>query len=118
MNDRVYKTKREKYKAVIEEIEEMVKEGRPVLVGTTSVEISEMLSKMLAMRKIEHNVLNAKLHHREADIVAQAGQKSSVTIATNMAGRGTDIKLSPEVKACLLYTSFQASDTVFTMSES
>mgnify|MGYP000653492565 FL=1 len=91
--------KREKYKAVIEEIEEMVKEGRPVLVGTTSVEISEMLSKMLAMRKIEHNVLNAKLHQREADIVAQAGQKSIVTIATNMAGRGTDIKLSPEVKA-------------------
>ena len=99
MNDRVYKTKREKYKAVIEEIEEMVKEGRPVLVGTTSVEISEMLSKMLAMRKIEHNVLNAKLHQREADIVAQAGQKSIVTIATNMAGRGTDIKLTPEVKA-------------------
>ena len=99
MNDRVYKTKREKYKAVIEEIEKMVQEGRPVLVGTTSVEISEMLSKMLAMRKIEHNVLNAKLHQKEADIVAQAGQKSIVTIATNMAGRGTDIKLSPEVKA-------------------
>ena len=99
MNDRVYKTKREKYKAVIEEIEEMVKAGRPVLVGTTSVEISEMLSKMLSMRKIEHNVLNAKLHQKEADIVAQAGQKSIVTIATNMAGRGTDIKLSPEVKA-------------------
>ena len=99
MNDRVYKTKREKYKAVIEEIEKMVNEGRPVLVGTTSVEISEMLSKMLAMRKIEHNVLNAKLHQKEADIVAQAGQKSIVTIATNMAGRGTDIKLSPEVKA-------------------
>ncbi len=99
MNDRVYKTKREKYKAVIEEIEEMVKEGRPVLVGTTSVEISEMLSKMLAMRKIEHNVLNAKLHQREADIVATAGLKCAVTIATNMAGRGTDIKLSPEVKA-------------------
>ena len=89
MNDRVYKTKRE----------EMVKAGRPVLVGTTSVEISEMLSKMLSMRKIEHNVLNAKLHQKEADIVAQAGQKSIVTIATNMAGRGTDIKLSPEVKA-------------------
>ena len=99
MNDRVYKTKREKYKAVIEEIEKMVQEGRPVLVGTTSVEISEMLSKMLTMRKIEHNVLNAKLHQKEADIVAQAGQKSIVTIATNMAGRGTDIKLSPEVKA-------------------
>ena len=99
MNDRVYKTKREKYKAVIEEIEKMVEAGRPVLVGTTSVEISEMLSKMLSMRKIEHNVLNAKLHQKEADIVAQAGQKSIVTIATNMAGRGTDIKLSAEVKA-------------------
>ena len=99
MNDRVYKTKREKYKAVIEEIEAMVHAGRPVLVGTTSVEISEMLSKMLTMRKIPHNVLNAKLHQKEADIVAQAGQSSTVTIATNMAGRGTDIKLSPEVKA-------------------
>jgi preprotein translocase subunit SecA len=99
MNDRVYKTKREKYKAVIEEIEMYVNQGRPVLVGTTSVEISEMLSKMLSLRKIEHNVLNAKLHQREADIVARAGQKSIVTIATNMAGRGTDIKLSDEVKA-------------------
>ena len=99
MNDRVYKTKREKYKAVIEEIEKMVNQGRPVLVGTTSVEISEMLSKMLSLRKIEHNVLNAKLHQKEADIVAKAGQKSIVTIATNMAGRGTDIKLSDEVKA-------------------
>ena len=99
MNDRVYKTKREKYKAVIEEIEKMVEAGRPVLVGTTSVEISEMLSKMLTMRKIEHNVLNAKLHQKEADIVAKAGLSCAVTIATNMAGRGTDIKLSPEVKA-------------------
>ena len=99
MNDRVYKTKREKYKAVIEEVEAMVQAGRPVLVGTTSVEISEMLSKMLSLRKIEHNVLNAKLHQREADIVARVGQKSIVTIATNMAGRGTDIKLSDEVKA-------------------
>ena len=99
MNDRVYKTKREKYKAVIEEIEKMVEAGRPVLVGTTSVEISEMLNKMLSLRKIEHNVLNAKLHQKEADIVARAGQKSIVTIATNMAGRGTDIKLSDEVKA-------------------
>jgi len=99
LNDRVYKTNREKYKAVIEEIERMVEAGRPVLVGTTSVEISEMLSKMLTLRKIEHNVLNAKLHQREADIVAKAGQKSIVTIATNMAGRGTDIKLSDEVKA-------------------
>ncbi|MDY5813159.1 MAG: preprotein translocase subunit SecA [Bacteroides sp.] len=99
LNDRVYKTKREKYKAVIEEIEQLVQAGRPVLVGTTSVEISEMLSKMLTMRKIEHNVLNAKLHQREADIVAKAGLSGTVTIATNMAGRGTDIKLSPEVKA-------------------
>ena len=99
MNDRVYKTKREKYKAVIDEIVKMHEAGRPVLVGTTSVEISEMLSRMLTMRKIEHNVLNAKLHQREADIVAQAGLKGTVTIATNMAGRGTDIKLSPEVKA-------------------
>ena len=98
MNDRVYKTQREKYKAVIEEIEMLIKAGRPVLVGTTSVEISEMLSKMLQMRKIPHNVLNAKLHQQEADIVAQAGQSSTVTIATNMAGRGTDIKLSDEVK--------------------
>ena len=99
MNDRVYKTKREKYKAVIEEIEKLVQAGRPVLVGTTSVEISEMLSKMLTMRKIEHSVLNAKLHQKEAEIVAKAGFSCAVTIATNMAGRGTDIKLSPEVKA-------------------
>ena len=99
MNDRVYKTKREKYNAVIDEIDAMVKAGRPVLVGTTSVEISETLSRMLQMRKIPHNVLNAKLHQKEADIVAKAGQTSTVTIATNMAGRGTDIKLSDEVKA-------------------
>jgi len=99
MNDRIYKTKREKYKAVIEEIVKLVGEGRPVLVGTTSVEISEQLSRMLTMRKIEHNVLNAKLHQKEADIVARAGQRSIVTIATNMAGRGTDIKLSDEVRA-------------------
>lgn len=98
MNDRIYKTKREKYSAVIEEIVALVNAGRPVLVGTTSVEISELLSRMLNLRKIPHNVLNAKLHQREADIVAQAGQKGTVTIATNMAGRGTDIKLSPEVK--------------------
>ena len=98
MNDRVYKTQREKYKAVIEEVEKMINAGRPVLVGTTSVEISEMLSKMLDMRKIKHNVLNAKLHQTEADIVAHAGESSIVTIATNMAGRGTDIKLSPEVR--------------------
>jgi preprotein translocase subunit SecA len=99
MEDRIYKTKREKYMAVIEEIVGLVEKGRPVLVGTTSVEISELLSKMLTMRKIKHNVLNAKLHQREADIVATAGLSSSVTIATNMAGRGTDIKLSAEVKA-------------------
>lgn len=103
MNDRVYKTAREKYTAVIEEIEAMRNAGRPTLVGTTSVEISELLSRMLQIRKIPHEVLNAKQHHKEADIVAKAGQsidgKGAVTIATNMAGRGTDIKLSPEVKA-------------------
>ena len=116
MNDRVYKTNREKYNAVIEEIVKMRNLGRPVLVGTTSVEISELLSRMLKMRKIPHQVLNAKLHQKEADIVALAGQSTlgevinedgtkeekmlgAVTIATNMAGRGTDIKLSDEVKA-------------------
>jgi len=99
MNDRIYKTKREKYAAVIEEIVNLTNAGRPVLVGTTSVEISELLSRMLTLRKIKHNVLNAKLHQKEAEIVALAGQSSTVTIATNMAGRGTDIKLSPEVKA-------------------
>ena len=99
MKDRVYKTKKEKYAAVIEEIQRLIGEGRPVLVGTTSVEISELLSRMLQIRHIPHNVLNAKLHQKEAEIVAQAGKAATVTIATNMAGRGTDIKLAPEVKA-------------------
>ena len=103
LDDRVYKTAREKYKAVIEEVEAMRNAGRPVLVGTTSVEISELLSRMLKMRHIPHNVLNAKEHERESLIVAEAGKsvngKGAVTIATNMAGRGTDIKLTPEVKA-------------------
>ncbi|MBQ5775263.1 MAG: preprotein translocase subunit SecA, partial [Paludibacteraceae bacterium] len=98
MNDRIYRTKREKYNAVIEEITSLVQQGRPVLVGTTSVEISELLSRMLNMRKIKHNVLNAKLHQQEANVVAEAGRAGIVTIATNMAGRGTDIKLTPEVK--------------------
>ena len=97
--DLVYKTKREKYNAVIEEIVRLVKEGRPVLVGTTSVEISELLSRMLKLRGIKHNVLNAKQHQLEAQVVAEAGRSGQVTIATNMAGRGTDIKLTPEVKA-------------------
>ena len=97
-NDLVYKTNREKYNAVIEDIADLTSAGRPVLVGTTSVEISELLSTILRRRKIKHNVLNAKMHKKEADIVAEAGEASSVTIATNMAGRGTDIKLSEEVK--------------------
>ena len=98
LEDMVYKTKREKYQAIINEIERLRAEGRPVLVGTTSVEVSELLSKMLTMRKIKHNVLNAKLHKKEADIVAEAGYAGTVTIATNMAGRGTDIKLKEGVK--------------------
>ncbi|MGB4285265.1 MAG: preprotein translocase subunit SecA [Bacteroidales bacterium] len=96
--DMVYKTKREKYNSVIEEIENLIKIGRPVLVGTTSVETSELLSRMLSLRKIKHNVLNAKQHAREAEIVAHAGLAGMITIATNMAGRGTDIKLGPGVK--------------------
>ena len=98
-DDLIYKTKREKYNAVIEEVTQLSAAGRPVLIGTTSVEISELLSKMLNIRKVKHNVLNAKLHKKEADIVAEAGNPGVVTIATNMAGRGTDIKLSEQVKA-------------------
>lgn len=97
-NDLVYKTKREKYNAVIDEIVKLINNDRPVLVGTTSVEVSELLSRMLKIKGIKHNVLNAKLHQREADIVAEAGKERTVTIATNMAGRGTDIKLTPHVK--------------------
>ena len=98
-DDLIYKTKKAKYQAVINKVKELTDAGRPVLVGTTDVETSELLSRMLRMRGIKHNVLNAKEHAREAEIVAQAGQKGNVTIATNMAGRGTDIKLTPEVKA-------------------
>ncbi|MBZ9629105.1 preprotein translocase subunit SecA [Psychroflexus sp. CAK1W] len=96
--DKVFKTKREKYNAIIEEVAQLSAQGRPILIGTTSVEISELLSRMLKLRSVPHNVLNAKLHKREADIVAEAGKGGIVTIATNMAGRGTDIKLSKEVK--------------------
>ena len=98
-DDLIYKTKREKYNAIIEEVTKLSAAGRPTLIGTTSVEISELLSKMLGIRKVPHNVLNAKLHKKEADIVAEAGNAGVVTIATNMAGRGTDIKLSEEIKA-------------------
>jgi len=98
-DDLIYKTKREKYNAIIEEVTKLSAAGRPVLIGTTSVEISELLSKMLGIRKVPHNVLNAKLHKKEADIVAEAGNAGVVTIATNMAGRGTDIKLSESIKA-------------------
>lgn len=97
-NDLIYRTMREKFNAVIEDVTQLSEAGRPVLIGTTSVEISELLSRMLKMRNIPHNVLNAKLHKKEADIVAEAGKPGVVTIATNMAGRGTDIKLTPEVK--------------------
>jgi preprotein translocase subunit SecA len=99
MDDFVYKTRRVKFNAVIDNVVKLVEEGRPVLVGTTSVEISELLSRMLKLRNIRHNVLNAKQHQSEAQIVAEAGNPGTVTIATNMAGRGTDIKISDEVKA-------------------
>ena len=98
-HDLIYKTKREKYNAIIDEVTQLSQQGRPILIGTTSVEISELLSRMLNIRKVPHNVLNAKLHKKEADVVAEAGKSGIVTIATNMAGRGTDIKLSEEVKA-------------------
>ena len=98
LDDLIYKTKKGKYAAVIEKVQEYIAQGRPVLVGTTSVEISELLSRMLKLRGIKHQVLNAKQHAREAEIVAHAGEPATVTIATNMAGRGTDIKLTPEVK--------------------
>ncbi|AYN68671.1 preprotein translocase subunit SecA [Euzebyella marina] len=97
-NDLIYKTKREKYNAIIEEVTKLSEAGRPILIGTTSVEISELLSRMLTIRKVNHNVLNAKLHKKEADVVAEAGKSGVVTIATNMAGRGTDIKLTDSVK--------------------
>jgi preprotein translocase subunit SecA len=97
-NDLIYKTKREKYNAIIDEVTKLSQQGRPILIGTTSVEISELLSRMLTIRKVEHNVLNAKLHKKEADVVAEAGKPGVVTIATNMAGRGTDIKLTDAVK--------------------
>ena len=100
MTDKIwcYKTKREKYNAVIDEVTKLSQEGRPVLIGTTNVEISELLGKMLSIRKVPHNVLNAKQHKKEAEIVDEAGRDGQVTIATNMAGRGTDIKLSDAVK--------------------
>ena len=98
-NDLIYKTKREKYNAVINDVTGISEAGRPVLIGTTSVEISELLARMLTIRNITHNVLNAKLHKKEADIVSEAGNAGIVTIATNMAGRGTDIKISEQIKS-------------------
>lgn len=98
-NDLIYKTKREKYNAIIDQIVAYQDAGRPVLVGTTNVEVSELLSRLLTVRKIKHNVLNAKQHGREADIVAEAGKPGAVTIATNMAGRGTDIKIGDDIKS-------------------
>jgi preprotein translocase subunit SecA len=98
-NDLVFKTKREKYNAIIDQIAAWQEVGRPVLVGTTNVEVSELLGRMLKLRNVKHNVLNAKYHGREAEIVAEAGKFGGVTIATNMAGRGTDIKITDEIKA-------------------
>src|SRR5207248_10968844 len=103
-HDLVYKTRREKYNAVIEEAERQNKRGLPVLIGTVSVDVSETLSRMLKRRGLKHEVLNAKYHEREAEIVAQAGRAGAITIATNMAGRGTDIKLGPGVKKCQVCT--------------
>ena len=111
--DLVYKTKREKYNAVIEQVTTLSKAGRPVLIGTTSVEISELLGKMLGIRKVPHNILNAKLHKKESEIVAEAGISGQVTIATNMAGRGTDIKLSKEV---IDLGGFKIQGTFFSIS--
>ena len=108
MEDKVYKTLKAKFNAVIDEIIELKNNGRPILVGTTSVEISELLSRMLNMKKINHQVLNAKQHAKEADIVAEAGKPGTVTIATNMAGRGTDIKLT---ESSVSYTHLRAHET-------
>ena len=110
-NDRIYKTRREKYNAVINEIRERHAKQQPVLVGTVSVEASELLSRMLKREKIPHNVLNAKYHLQEAEIVARAGQPGTVTISTNMAGRGTDIKLGPGVPEAADFTSSARSAT-------
>ncbi len=112
-HDLIYKTRREKYNAVVEEAERQHTRGLPVLVGTVSVEVSETLSRMLKRRGLKHEVLNAKYHEREAEIVAQAGQPGSITIATNMAGRGTDIKLGPGVKRCQVCGIYARGEPAF-----